>query len=173
MKWWKKVLFVLLIIIGLLLVLGTWYKNKYAMEMVMERTVNRPELNRSLVIATQGSAFKDSITFGIINHFESDSLFIRIIDVSGLAKVNLDDYDAMVLMHTWENWKPPMAVGSFVDKLKIEQKNKIVVLTTSGEGSSKIEEIDAITGESILENVPAYTEKIISELEQILRPKDN
>jgi len=173
MKRWKKVLLVLLIIVGLLLILAVWYKNKFSMVMVAEQTINLPELDRRLVIATQGSMFKDSVTLGITNYFESDSIFIRIIDVSGLPKINLDDYDAMVLMHTWENWKPPVVVDSFMGKLKKEQKNKIVVLTTSGEGSFKMEEIDAITGESILENVPAYTDKIISELEQLLRTKDN
>lgn len=172
MKRWKKIILVLLIIIGLLLVLAVWYKNKFSMDMVSERTINRPELNNSLVIATQGSAFKDSVTSGIIKHFEPDSIFIRIIDVSGLPKINLEDYDAMLLIHTWENWKPPIVVDSFMVKLKKELKGKIVVLTTSGEGSFKMENVDAITGESILENVPSFTEKIISELDPLLRSKD-
>ena len=138
------------------------------MREVPERTINAPELDRKLIIATQGSKFKDSITDGLVDHYGSDSVFIRIVDVSKLPEIRLDDYQAMVVMHTWENWKPPVAVDSFVNQLKEYEKEKIVVLSTSGQGDFKMEIVDAITGESTLEEIPKHLEAIIQKVDPLL-----
>ncbi|NNK28300.1 MAG: hypothetical protein HKP06_08685, partial [Flavobacteriaceae bacterium] len=55
----KKIALLVLFILGLLIMFGTWYKFKYSMDKVVSSTINSPELERSLVIATQGSEFKN------------------------------------------------------------------------------------------------------------------
>ena len=47
----------------------------------------------------------------------------------------------------------------------------MVILTTSGEGSYKMDEVDALTGESIVEEAPAYFDKIIDRLKPLLENK--
>ena len=54
-----------------------------------------------------------------------------------------------------------------------EYSNKIIVLTTSGEGSYKMEGVDAITGESILADAPLFVDTIIERLNKILISKNN
>ena len=62
-----------------------------------------------------------------------------------------------------------MAVKSFIERTKSDT-HKIVVLTTSGEGSYKMDDVDAITGESIIENVPLFIDKIKQRLNPLLKP---
>lgn len=164
----EKIALILAAIITLLLILGIWYQNEFSMKAVKEYTINDPTHDRKLVIATQGSQFKDSVTAQIVAHYSPDSIFIRVIDVSKLPKINMKDYEAMVLMHTWENWEPPAVVDSFIAQLEKTEKNKVVVFTTSGEGGYKMENIDAMAGESNLELVPETTTKIIAKLHPLI-----
>ncbi len=60
---------------------------------------------------------------------------------------------------------------SFIERTKSDMQ-KIVVLTTSGEGNYKMDDVDAITGESILANVPIFIDQITSKLNLLLKDKD-
>lgn len=137
------------------------------MKVVENYEVNAPNLERKLLIATQGSSFKDSITNAVIDHFKSDSIFIKVIDVGDLSQINPIDFNAILIMHTWENWKPPAEVKSFIERTKKDSK-KITVLTTSGDGSYKMEDVDALTGESIITDVGAHTSQIVERLNPLL-----
>jgi hypothetical protein len=123
------------------------------MDVVTPYTINETYFEKKLLIATQGSDFKDKVTSAIVKHFKLDSIYIQVFDIAELQGVDPNDFDALVIIHTWENWKPPVAVKAFIDRTKMD-KDKIVVLTTSGEGSYKMDDVDAIVGESILANAP-------------------
>lgn len=105
--------------------------------------VNSPNLDRRLTIATQKSAFKNSVTQLLIKHYTSDPVFIKVIDISSLSKIDPADYNAIAIIHTWENWEPPLEVKSFIERTKVIRE-KTIVLTTSGEGTFKIKEVDAM-----------------------------
>ncbi|HEY5687652.1 MAG TPA: hypothetical protein VIS27_05030 [Yeosuana sp.] len=152
----------------MLLVFAVWYKYEYSMDKVETVQFNSPDLDLKLLIATQGSAFKNKITSNITDHYKKDSIYIKVIDVSQLPAINPINYKAIVIIHTWENWKPPKEVQSFIEK-NISNQNKIVVFTTSGKGSFKIQEIDAITGESKLENTTFYSNLIIKKLDDLIK----
>ncbi|MCK0109470.1 hypothetical protein MWU58_09205 [Flavobacteriaceae bacterium S0825] len=166
----KKILLLVLFTGMFLLLFGIWYKYQYSMDTAKEFQVNSPDYSRKIVIATQGSEFKNMVTKEVINHFEEDSIFIKVIDVSSLPKIQPKDYNAVVLMHTWENWKPPAEVKEFINRTASE-KSKIIVLTTSGQGSYKMDGVDAITGESNLEEIETFSQKIIDKLSPLLKPK--
>ena len=127
-----------------------------------------PDLDLKLLIATQGSTFKNKITSNITDYYKNDSIYIKVIDVSQLPEINPINYEAIVLIHTWENWKPPKEVQSFIEK-NISNQDHIVVLTTSGKGSYKMKDMDAITGESKLENTKFYSNLIIKKLEDLIK----
>ncbi|MBQ4819674.1 hypothetical protein [Aquimarina sp. MMG016] len=171
-----KIILVFLSVIILLTVVATWYKYEFSMGVVEAYQVNAPNLDRKLLIATQGSEFKDVITEGIVNHYRSDSIFIKVIDVSSLNDVNPDDYTSIVIMHTWENWKPPVVVKKFIEET-LDYHNRMVVLTTSGQGSYSIkqidimydmESIDALAGESDLTKTTSFIKQIVDKLNPML-----
>lgn len=167
MKRYKKIIAILLGLIGAFLLFITWYQYQYAMDVAESYQVNAANLETKLLIATQGSEFKKTITEGIITHFEKDSVFIEVIDITSLERINPKVYTAIVLIHTWENWKPPAEIESFIEESKA-YKEKIIVMTTSGEGSYKMKEVDAIVGESILLDATSVTDKIITRITTIL-----
>ena len=167
MKVYKKFGIGFLIVFGLLFLLGVWYKYAFSMEEAESIEINSPNLDQKILIATQGSEFKDKVTATISDYYRPKSVFIKIIDIKGLTDVDPEKYNAMIVMHTWENWKPPLIVEDFI-KRTMDYKEKMVVLTTSGKGSYKMEGIDAIAGESILENTEEFSDNIIGRVDTIL-----
>lgn len=165
--WYKIVVWISIGIVALFFILAVWYKYEYSMEPIAQYSVNAQQLNTKLLIATQGSAFKNTITQGIIDYYASDSVFIEVMDVSALNEIVPEKYKAILIMHTWEYGKPPEAVKAFIDN-NPNSKSKMVVLTTSGVGSEKMENVDALTGESIIEDAPLIVKKIIARLVPIL-----
>ena len=163
----KKIVILFVSLLALLLLLAVWYKYSYAMDTAESYEVNSVEYSKKLLIATQGSEFKDKITHNVINYFKNDSIFINVIDISALKEIEPADYNVFLLIHTWENWNPPVHIESFINGAK-DYKDKIVVITTSGEGSHKMSNIDAITGESKTENILPFTREAIDKIESIL-----
>jgi hypothetical protein len=153
----------------MLMVFLLWYQWRYAMKTATSYEVNAPSENRNLLIATQGSTFKNTVTQGLVDYYKQDSIFVKIIDVHDLKKIHPEDFNALVIIHTWENWKPPASVKSFLQENE-EYKDKMVIFTTSGEGNYKMENVDALTGESIIEEAPVVVDKIITKLLPLLNP---
>ena len=77
--------------------------------------VNSVEYPQKLLIATQGSEFKDKITLNVTKHFKEDSIFVSVIDITSLKEINPADYNAFLLIHTWENWNPPIDIDDFIE----------------------------------------------------------
>ena len=172
MKLFKKFLLIFLAVMIAFFLFLIWYQYHYSMDVVAPYTINPPTLEKKVLIATQGSEFKNKVTGGIVDYFKADSVYIEVVDITSLPTINLEKYNALVIIHTWENWKPPITVQTFIEKYP-EFSNKIVVLTTSGEGSYKMERVDAITGESKLADAPLFVDTIIERLNKILISKDN
>lgn len=168
MKKFRKQAVVISSIVTLLFLFGVWYKYTFSMTKVAAFQVNATRSDSKLLIATQGSEFKNNITQGVIDHYGPGGVFINVMDVSGLNDVVAEEYDAILVLHTWEYERPPDVVASFIDKMK-GTENDIIVMSTSGHGTSKIQGVDAITGESILENVPLVVDKIIKRLDPFLK----
>lgn len=167
----KRKMTIFFIALGaIILIFAIWYKYEFSMEVAQEFEMNSPDLNHKLIIATQGSEFKNEITKGIVNYYEKDSVFIKVIDITFLADVDPAEYSAIVLIHTWEHFQPPKDVEIFINRTK-EIKDKIIVLTTSENGNFKMGGVDAITGESILENTNTYINQITKRIDSILNPK--
>jgi hypothetical protein len=167
-KTYKKIGIIIVSVLALLFILATLYKIEYSMEAVTSFEVNTISKNTddTLLIATQGSAYKDSITKGIITHFQSQDVYIQVVDVTSLDHISGQEYTAILIFHTWEMGKPPQEVVSFLNTCT--PCDHIVVMSTSGDGVSKIQGIDALSGESILERVPERIEEIILKLEPFL-----
>lgn len=165
----KKIGYSILAMVLLFMVFLVWYQWRYAMRTATSYEVNAPSEDRKLLIATQGSMFKNTVTKGLVDYYKQDSVYMKIIDVADLEKIHPEDFSALVIIHTWENWKPPASVRSFVQQNEA-QKNKMVIFTTSGEGNYKMENVDALTGESIVEEAPVVVDKIITKLKPFLSP---
>lgn len=131
-----------------------------------------------LLIATQGSSFKDLLTAEILRKLEGEDIQIRGIDISALAEVELDRWDAFLIVHTTEKWVLPPSVEDF---LKRVPSNKVVEVITSGDGDWRPEktEVEIITSASKDERVSPVADeavakiKVIFSLRVLEQPKDS
>lgn len=145
MKKWKKFLIVFLAL-GIVSI-GTlsWYAAHFSMEPATGFEVNSDTLRTRVLIATQGSAFKNAVVTKVVDSLKSESLYFKVIDVSFLPSISESDWDAIIILHTWEYSKPPATVKDFISG--IGKREKIMVVTTSG-SDSMMEGVDGISSAS-------------------------
>ena len=167
MNIYKKIGIGLLLIFGLLIILGTWYKYAFSMDEATSTEINSPSLEQKILIATQGSEFKDKVSIAVSEYYTLKPVFIKVTDVKELADINPNNYNAIIVIHTWEYGKPPQVVAEFI-KRNMGYKEKIIMLSTSGNASYKMTDVDAISGESVLKNAEEYSKKIIDKVDAIL-----
>ena len=164
---YKKFGVALITALSLVFILAIWYTYEYAMKEVKSMEINASNLEHKILIATQGSEFKDKVTLNLTEYYQPQSVFIKVVDAKSLETLVPEEFDAIIVIHTWEYGKPPKEVRSFIERNEA-YKDKIVILATSGEGSYKMDAVDALAGESILQNASAFSTKIISKVDAIL-----
>lgn len=162
----KKILLVVLALVGAALVFMTWYRQHYSMDVARAFELAGSPAGPRTLIATQGSEFKDAVTAGLVEHLRRRSASVKVIDVSGLESIQPQDWDVIVVIHTWEMRKPPAAVQSLADRM--QEKDNLVVLTTSGAGNFKLAGMDAISAASQMADVPARVEEMTMRIDTIL-----
>ena len=143
----------------------TWYKFHYSMDVAESFEVNTPELKHRVLIATQGSEFKDAVVGEIVDHLKQRDAYIKVIDVAALLQVNETKWNAVVIIHTWENLKPQADVKAYLER--VSNLKKVIVLTTSGNGGHKIEGVNAITSASVMTDIPSHILDIKTRLDSI------
>ena len=154
------------VIAAALVAFSAWYKLHYSMDVARPFEVNDPHSKPRVLIATQGSEFKDAVVSGVIDHLKTRAAYVKVIDVSALSGVAEDEWDAIVLVHTWEMHKPQADAQAFVNRAR--SIPKMVVLSTSGAGDFKMEGIDVISSASTIADVPARVEAIIEKVDAVL-----
>jgi len=144
----------------------TWFRAEYSMAPAKAFAVNDPASPQRVLIATQGSAFKDAVVQGVVDKLKPRPIYIQVMDVSGLGAVDERDWNVIVVLHTFELSRPQPDAAAFVARAK--SSHKIVVLGTSAEGTFKIEGIDALTSASKLVDVPARVAEISARVDGVL-----
>ena len=154
------------IVILLFVAFMTWYKIAFSMDVASAKEIN-PNGQTHLLIATQGSAFKEKLTQIIIDHFNSSQTHIKVIDVSDLRYITEEEWDCIVLVHTWELSRPPSSVKHYIDSWKSPGKH--VVVTTSGAGNYQMDKVDAITCASEIDKTNEIATATIQKIDAILQ----
>ena len=154
----------------LVLVAVMSYWTRHSMAQAREFEANPPAAALAKVlIATQGSAFKDSIVAGVVAHLQPLAVYVKVIDVAGLPRVQEAEWDAIVVIHTWELGKPQADAQKFISRAG--DSRKVIVLSTSGEGIFKMEDADAISSASEMIDVPRRVAAIDARIDILLAKK--
>jgi hypothetical protein len=168
-RFWRVLehIFAALGVLAVLLPLSFYlYLRQHAMEPVPTRELGDLGLGQAALIATQGSTYKNAVVETLIQHLQEKSVRVRVLDISQLSTVDERDWDAIVLLHSWERWQPPPTVQDFVERLK--ERRKLVVLTTSGSGESRMACVDAVTSASELRRARGDAEELLGRVERVL-----
>lgn len=162
----KKILAGVAIVVVAFVAPMIWYLLHHSMHPARSFEVNSPAASQKVLIASQGSAFKDSLVAGIVAHLRERQVYVRVVDVSTLPTIRETDWNAIVLIHTWEMEKPQPNAKKFLDQTR--DLRKVLVLTTSGAGTRKMEGVDAISSASEMIDVPKRVTEIDTRLDKIL-----
>ena len=165
----RKILNGVLAGLALFFIFTVWYTERYGMDKVASFEINDARLDNRILIATQGSDYKNTIVADVISSFYYDSIYIKIIDVNKLGKETARDWDAMVILHTWEIGVPPQSVTDFV--AKVEDKSKLIAVSTSGTGEEYLADIDGISSASLMYEVPNQVQIIVDRINGLITTK--
>lgn len=160
--------FLKIVIISLVLIFGflIWYKYTYSMDIIAERQINESSASKKILIASQGSEYKNALVDALIENLTEEDVFIQVIDVTTINTIEPAEWDLLIILHTFEIWKPQKDAAQFL--ANHYDKSKMIVLATSGSGDLAIDGIDGITGASLLDEVDAKKEIIVKRAKQIL-----
>ena len=128
--------------------------------------VGDASLPQHILIATQGSPFKDALVAGIVDYLRPRGVYVKIIDVTALPTIQPRDWTGIVVVNTWEFHKPQADAKAFIDH--VEDRNKLIVIMTSGSGQAKIPGVDVISAASVVSDVPARLAQITPRLDAVL-----
>jgi hypothetical protein len=163
---WRRISLIVAALVVALFGFATWYKLHYSMQPAHSFEVQGSAAGPRVLIATQGSPFKDAVLAGLVEHLKTRAARAQVIDVATLAKVHAADWDVIVILHTWEMHKPPPAVAAFIDR--VPDRHKLVVLTTSGGGDFRMPGVDAISAASKRVDVPARVLELSRRIDAVL-----
>jgi hypothetical protein len=167
-----KVLKIFLIIIGIVVValvilFGVmWLVMRQGV--VEPYAVGSPELDKKVLIASQGSDFKNTLVESLTAYLDKKQTYVKVIDVTSLAKVNEDEWDALVFIHTTENWKLWSDVDEYL--ARTSDMNRVILVTTSGSGDWKTDkyDVETITSASRQDELPVILPALRMKLNMLL-----
>lgn len=173
MKIFKRVLIVLGSLVGLFIVVFGIYLLVNIQGEAEAVEVGSPEISKRVLIASQGSEFKNQMVDTIISRLKSEDIYIRVIDVSGLSEINEENWSAEIIIHTTEGWKAPEPVRDYLDRIK--EPGKVMLLITSGDGGWKPEDckVDVLASASKIANISVLADSILYKVDSLLKGGDN
>lgn len=166
MSWVKKPLIGIGILLVAAVIFAFVYRAVYSMEEASGFQVNTPSAELKLFIATQGSSFKDELVSRLVDSLKNESLYIRVDDITELAHTNVEDWTAMLIIHTWEYSRPPKVISDFVNNH--DKLGHAVFFGTSGDGRFKMEGYNAISGASRKSRLGEFYDQILKKLKPLL-----
>lgn len=162
MKALKVILIVVVSLIVLfVIVFGIHYALINRQGVAQPFEVGTADMDKKVLIATQGSNFKNVMVDTLTSRLKGEDVYIRVIDISGLNEVNQEDWDAEIIIHTTEAFKLPESVKEYLDR--IENPDEVMLLITSGSGKWRPEDykVDILTSASRVEDIAKLADSIM------------
>lgn len=171
MKVLKIFLLVLGIIVVALVVLFGVYLLLNRQGVVEPYAVGSPAMDKKVLIASQGSDFKNAVVESLTTYLEKKQAYVKVIDITSLSEVNEDEWDAVILIHTTEYSKLQPDVDQFLGRAT--DLDRVVLLTTSGSGDWKTDkyDVETITSASKREEMPTLLGTLRTRIDALLLGK--
>jgi len=152
----------------LIVVASTWYVIKFYPRHVDDMEIGSPIFSEKILIATQGSTYKNEVVQRLAEKLSSREVYIKITDVSNLDSIDPPAWSNIVILNTSIAGKMNSHARQFVDRTG--PSDKILVITTSGEGDfTPLDlQVDGITTASKLNE----TEKMANSIFQTIGRKN-
>ncbi|EHF2867631.1 hypothetical protein J0953_000067 [Listeria monocytogenes] len=155
----KKPLKISLIVVVIFAGVMLSYRFIKSMDVTENAEINKSATGDHVLLATQGSKFKDSVMDQVKKDMEGKNVHVSIIDTTKLDKVKADDYDKVVLFTTVQSDDIPENVTTFMNDNK-DKSIHIAVTADSGRWDDKPKDIDAISEASKAENKQDFVDDL-------------
>jgi len=134
---------------------------------------NKAEQNSRVLIATQKSDFKQAVISEIRNTLESNSCYIKVVDVKRLPNESTQSFHAIIILNECMAGRPDPRVESFIDN--VPDKQKVIILTTGRLESWKPEsqKVDAMTSASVMDRSKTIGQSLADKALEIIRSQRN
>ena len=166
MSRWKRYLIWIALVLLAFLLIG-WSRGD--IPIVIKENVHKVELQsaeKKVLFAWQKTVYKEMIALEVTNYLEDKDVQVDVVELEKLNKTMLQEYDAIIIMHSWEVWRPPRVVRRFVKST--ENSKKIFMVSTSGGGDLILKNVDGITSASDINNAQNDIDETIFWLNKIL-----
>ncbi|MCG8568784.1 MAG: hypothetical protein MJB14_01470 [Spirochaetes bacterium] len=163
-KAFKVFLITFLVLILFLGVALIFYKVTFSQKEVADFEVGSEKTSTQILIATQGSEFKDNVLQIITSHQSMENKYIKIVDVSRLDTCKNQDWSKIIIISSIESSKIHEEAGEFINNYP--DKNKITLLATSGSGkwSGEVLPVDTITTASKKNLTEEFAQQLIARI---------
>lgn len=130
--------------------------------------VNSPNLDKKILIATQGSNFKKSLVSNIIENIKEKSVYIKVIDVGTLPEIQKDRWNAVVIINSIQMGKFAKGVDEFLSKT--DDNDNMILLNLGSATNEALEKysIDTISSASKKDNIDNLSKKILEKINPFL-----
>jgi len=119
--------------IGLIIVLfSAWYCLKFWPRQADELEFGNSEYARHVLISTQGSDYKEAVVQRLVEQLGTDSIYIKVTDVSNLETISPIDWADIIILNTSIADQMSSSTSDFLER--VGPSDKIMVVTTSGGG---------------------------------------
>ncbi len=168
MKILKRVLIVLGSLIILFLIAFGVYLFVNIQDVAEAFEVGSPDSGRKILIATQGSEYKNLMVDTLTSRLEGEDVYISVIDISGLSEIGQKDWDAEIIIHTTEGYRLPEVVKEYLGR--VENPDEVLLLITSGSGEWKPEDckVDVLTSASKVADISELANRIEDKVNSLL-----
>lgn len=159
----KKFLIGLLIVIVGFAIFVTIYMIMYTQGVIEPFDAGIKTAQNKVLIASQGSDYKDMFVKKVIERLEKDFLYIKVIDVTTIENENIDDYKAVLIINSIEMYDMQKNAKNFISD---SGKDNVIMLATSGNGAMgpKDNSIDAITTASTVEDIDGKVDEVMKRM---------
>lgn len=132
----KKVIKIIAGLLGaiclLIFVAAGWYVYNFYPRHAHEFQIGSPQATQKILIATQGSEFKNDVVERVVALYENQDAYLRIIDVSTLETITLEQWDGIAILNTSLADNIDSDVKHFLKRAG--KSDLILLITTSGGG---------------------------------------
>ena len=129
-------------------------------------TVDAP----NILVASRHSAFKTALVDELGQQMASRGLSLEILGIEALETVEMERYDAVVIISTCLAWGFDTRVRAFVDRQP--RHDKLILVTTSAAGDwlpdGEMQAYDAISAASEIAEVEAVARNVMSSLLSVI-----
>jgi tetratricopeptide (TPR) repeat protein len=132
----------------LIVIAASWYLIQFYPRQAEAFTVNSPDQPRHILIATQGSDFKDTLVESLCGQLENTPTHINVIDVGDLDDVRAADWQRLLLINTAMMDRLNGSVRNFITE-NPDLDNALLMITSGGADFKPADlPVDAISGAS-------------------------